>query len=204
MPRNLPIAPRHSRLEDAHALLMGSSFAAFGLVLLKAAGLVTGGIAGVALVLAYSTGAPVGTLFVIINLPFFLLAQKRMGWPFTIKSLIAMLLVAVLSSFIPAWLNLAGVQPAFAAIFGGSLIGMGVLSLARHRSSVGGIGILALYLQESRGWSAGLVQMVIDVLIVSASLVVIGVERSAYSVLSAIALNVVMLAYHRPGRYAGH
>ncbi len=204
MPRNLPIAPRHSRLEDAHALLMGSSFAAFGLVLLKAAGLVTGGIAGVALVIAYSTGAPVGTLFVIINLPFFLLAQKRMGWPFTIKSLIAMLLVAVLSSFIPAWLNLAGVQPAFAAIFGGSLIGMGVLSLARHRSSVGGIGILALYLQESRGWSAGLVQMVIDVLIVSASLVVIGVERSAYSVLSAIALNVVMLAYHRPGRYAGH
>jgi uncharacterized membrane-anchored protein YitT (DUF2179 family) len=183
---------------------MGSSFAAFGLVLLKSAGLVTGGIAGVALVIAYSTGAPVGPLFVAINLPFFLLAQKRMGWQFTIKSLIAMSLVAALSTFIPAWLNFFGVEPAFAAIFGGSLIGMGVLSLARHRSSVGGIGILALYLQESRGWSAGLVQMIIDIVIVTASLIVIGIERSAYSVLSALALNVVMLAYHRPGRYSGY
>lgn len=204
MPSTAPPGPRHSLLEDVHALLIGSSFAAFGLVMLKAAGLVTGGVAGIALILAYATGWPVGSLFVVINLPFFLLAQRRMGWIFTIKSLIAMLALAVLSHFIPDWMRLEGVQPIFAAIFGGSLIGMGVLSLARHRSSVGGVGILALYLQESRGWSAGLVQMLIDVLIVTASLAVIGFERSIYSALSAVALNVVMLAYHRPGRYAGH
>lgn len=204
MPSIAPPGPRHSLLEDVHALLIGSSFAAVGLVMLKAAGLVTGGVAGIALILAYATGWPVGSLFVVINLPFFLLAQRRMGWIFTIKSLIAMLALAVLSHFIPDWLRLEGVQPIFAAIFGGSLIGMGVLSLARHRSSVGGVGILALYLQESRGWSAGLVHMLIDVLIVTASLAVIGFERSIYSALSAVALNVVMLAYHRPGRYAGH
>lgn len=204
MPAIVQPAPRHSLLEDVHALLIGSSFAAFGLVMLKAAGLVTGGVAGVALILAYSTGWSVGPLFVLINLPFFLLAQRRMGWMFTIKSLIAMLALAALSHLMPDWLRLQGIQPIFAAIFGGTLIGMGVLSLARHRSSVGGIGILALYLQQSRGWSAGLVQMLIDVMIVAASLVVIGFERSAFSAISAIALNVVMLAYHRPGRYAGH
>ena len=38
---------RHSALEDVHALLIGSSFIAVGLTLLKAAGLVTGGVAGV-------------------------------------------------------------------------------------------------------------------------------------------------------------
>jgi len=199
-----PTSPRHTRLEDAHALLIGSGFAAFGLVMLKAAGLVTGGVAGLALIVAYSTGWPVGPLFVAINLPFFILAQRRMGWTFTLKSLGAMLLLAVLSQLIPTWLELEGANRAFAAIFGGTLIGMGVLSLARHRSSVGGVGILALYLQESRGWNAGFFQMGIDVIVVIAALAVIGLERSLYSVLSAVALNVVMLAYHRPGRYAGY
>jgi uncharacterized membrane-anchored protein YitT (DUF2179 family) len=198
------VASRHSLVEDVHALLIGSSFAAFGLVLLKAAGLVTGGVAGFALVVAYSTGWPVGPLFVAINLPFFLLARKRMGWTFTIKSLSAMLTLSALAVFIPSWLRVDGIQPAFAAIFGGSLIGMGVLSLARHRSSVGGVGILALYLQENRGWSAGVVQMVIDVIIVGMSPIVIGWQSSAFSVLSALALNLVLIAYHRPGRYTGH
>lgn len=197
-------APRHSRLEDVHALLLGSSFAAFGLVMLNAAGLVTGGVAGIALIMAYTTGLPIGFLFVIINLPFFLLAQRRMGWPFTLKSLISMLALAGLSHFIPTWLRLEGVNPVFAAVFGGTLIGMGVLSLARHKSSVGGVGIMALYLQEHRGWSAGLVQMVVDVLIIVASILIIDPWAAFYSTISAIALNIVMLAYHRPGRYAGY
>lgn len=203
MPSPVLSAPPHSRLEDIHALLIGSSFAAFGLVMLQAAGLVTGGVAGVALIVAYATGWPVGPLFVAMNLPFFALAQRRLGWRFTVKSVAAMIGVAALSHFIPSWIRLEGVDLAFAAIFGGTLIGMGVLSLARHRSSVGGVGILALYLQESRSWSAGLVQMVIDVAIIGTALIVIGPQRCAYSALSAIALNVVMLAYHRPGRYAG-
>jgi uncharacterized membrane-anchored protein YitT (DUF2179 family) len=204
MPERPQVALPHSRLEDAHALLMGSSFVAFGLVMLNAAGLVTAGVAGIALILSYATGWPVGPLFVVINLPFFLLAQKSMGSVFTLKSLGAMFVMAALARFMPLWLHLDRVQPAFAAIFGGSLIGMGVLSLARHRASVGGIGILGLFLQESRGWNAGFTQMLFDVVIVGASLPIIGVEKAAYSVLSVTALNVVMLAYHRPGRYAGY
>lgn len=196
-------APPHSLVEDAHALLMGSSFAAFGLVMLKGAGLVTGGLAGVALTISYLTGWPVGFLFVAINLPFFVLAQRKLGWLFTLKSLASMFALGLLSSWMPQWLKLEGVGPAFAAIFGGSLIGMGVLSLARHRASVGGIGILALYLQQRRGISAGLVQMMLDVLILAGAFAAIDVTQLGYSVMSAVALNLVMVAYHRPGRYAG-
>ncbi|WP_229813864.1 YitT family protein [Novosphingobium colocasiae] len=197
-------APPHSRLEDAHALLMGSSFVAFGLVILKAAGLVTAGVAGIALVLSYAMGWPIGSLFVAINLPFFLLAQKSMGVTFTIKSFGAMVILAALSRFIPLWLHLSSVQPAFAAIFGGSLIGMGVLSLARHKASVGGIGIVALLLQDRRGWNAGLTQMMFDMVIIGVSLPLVGLAKVGYSILSAVALNGVMFAYHRPGRYSGY
>lgn len=197
-------AAPHSRIEDAHALLMGSSFVAFGLVMLKAAGLVTAGVAGIALVLSYALAWPIGPLFVAINLPFFLFAQRSMGVTFTIKSLGAMTILATLARLMPLWLHMGSVQPAFAAVFGGSLIGMGVLSLTRHKASVGGIGIVSLLLQEKRGWNAGLTQMAFDVVIIGTALPVVGLVKVGYSILSAVALNGVMFAYHRPGRYAGY
>jgi len=204
MSTNQQAAPPHSRLEDIHALLMGSSFVAFGLVMLKAAGLVTAGVAGIALVLSYATAWPVGPVFVAINLPFFILAQRSMGATFTIKSFGAMVILAGLARFMPLWLQLGSVQPAFAAIFGGSLIGMGVLSLARHKASVGGIGIVSLLLQDRRGWNAGLTQMMFDVIIIGVSMPIVGLVKVGYSILSAVALNGVVFAYHRPGRYSGY
>ncbi|MEG3162378.1 YitT family protein [Sphingomonas sp. LB2R24] len=194
--------PPHSPAEDLHALALGSSLAAFGLVMLKAAGLVTGGVAGMALILSYRTGIQVGVLFVVLNVPFFLLARQRMGWTFTMKSFATMIALAAFAAAMPGWLRLLSVEPAFAALFGGSLIGMGMLSLARHRASVGGISILALYLQERRGWSAGLVQMTVDMMVVAASIVVIDVRSLGYSALSAFAQSLLVVIYHRPGRYA--
>lgn len=199
-----PLPSRHHWLEDGHALLMGVSFSAFGLVLLKAAGLVTGGVAGMALVISYLTGWPVGPLFAALSAPFFILAQRRLGLAFTIKSLVTVLALAGFTSLMPSWARLDHINPIFAAIFGGSLIGMGVLALARHRASVGGIGIIALYLQERRGWSAGLVQLVADIVICGAAFFITDAGHVALSVVSALALGAVMFTYHRPGRYTGY
>jgi len=195
---------RHSPLEDVHALLIGSSFIAVGLTLLKTAGLVTGGVAGVALILSYLTDWPVGTVFLVLNIPFDILAQRTLGWMFTLKTLATNLLLAGLALGMPHWLKVTGVNPVFAAVFGGTIIGMGILALARHHSSVGGVGVLALYLQEKRGISAGKVQMVADCLVVAAAFAVIDPTRLLLSILSAVALSVVIIANHRPGRYAGY
>jgi uncharacterized membrane-anchored protein YitT (DUF2179 family) len=198
------LGPRHSLAEDAHAILMGSSFAALGVVMLKAAGLVTGGVAGIALIASYLTHWPVGPLFFALNLPFFVIAQRALGWTFTLKSLATTALLSVFTLVMPGWLHIAGIDPVFAAIFGGSLIGIGVLALARHRSSVGGIGVLALWLYEKRGINAGQVQVTFDVLIVASAFFVVDLRHLGLSVLSAVALSLVMIAYHRPGRYAGY
>lgn len=185
-------------------MLIGSSFAALGVVMLKSAGLVTGGVAGIALILAYSTHWPVGPLFFALNLPFFIIAQRTMGWTFTLRSLATTGLLSFFTVVMPGWLHIADIQPVFAAIFGGSLIGMGVLALARHRSSVGGIGILAIWLHEKRGINAGKVQMTCDAMIVTSAFLVIDPRHLVLSVLSAITLSLVLIAYHRPGRYAGY
>lgn len=196
-------APPHTLAEDLHALALGSSFAALGLTLLKAAGLVTGGVAGAALLVAYATGLPLPALFPALNAPFFILARRRMGGAFTAKSLAAMGAVALLAALMPVWIRWSAVQPAFAAVLGGTLIGVGMLSLARHRASVGGVSILALYLQETRGWSAGAVQLTVDGIVVAASAAVIDGASLGYSALSAFAQSLVVIIYHRPGRYAG-
>ena len=195
---------RHTALEDVHALLIGSSFIAVGLTLLKAAGLVTGGVAGVALIVSYLGGWPVGVVFFVLNLPFYVLAQRTLGWTFTAKTLATNLLLAGLAWGMPSWLKVGGIDPVFSAVFGGTIIGMGILALARHKSSVGGIGVLALWLYERRGISAGKVQMASDCLIVAAAFAVISWDKLLLSILSAVALSVVIIANHKPGRYEGY
>ncbi len=195
---------RHTWAEDLHALLVGSSFAAVGLVLLKSAGLITGGVAGLALTLAYLTHWPVGAWFFGITLPFFAVFQSRMGWTFTLRSVAVTAALALFTTWIPSWLNVKGVDPVFAAIFGGTLIGMGVLALARHRASVGGVGLLALYLYETRKINAGKTQLAADILILLFACVAVDWRHLLLSILSAAALSLVMIAYHRPGRYAGY
>lgn len=195
---------RHTAIEDIHALLIGSSFCAVGLTLLKAAGIVTGGIAGIALIISYLGDWPVGAVFFVLNLPFYILAQRTLGWLFTAKTLVTNLLLAGLAWGMPYWLKIERVDPIFAAVFGGTIIGMGILALARHRSSVGGVGVLALYLQERRGISAGKVQLATDFLIVGAAFFTISFDKLLLSVASAVALSAVLIANHKPGRYAGY
>ena len=195
---------RHSALEDVHALLIGSSFIAVGLTLLKAAGLVTGGVAGVALIISYLSDWPVGIIFFVLNLPFYVLAQRTLGWAFTFKTLATNLLLAGLAWGMPHWLKVGGIDPIFAAVFGGTIIGMGILALARNRSSVGGVGVLALYLQERRGISAGKVQMAADCVVVAAAFFTITFDKLLLSIASAVALSAVIIANHKPGRYAGY
>lgn len=53
-----------------------------GLMLLKAANLVTGGMAGIALLLSYLVHYPPATLFLFINIPFFLFRRTSDGIAF--------------------------------------------------------------------------------------------------------------------------
>jgi uncharacterized membrane-anchored protein YitT (DUF2179 family) len=75
--------------------------------------------------------------------------------------------------------------------------------LFRHHASLGGLNVLALWLQERHGWRAGRVQMALDCAIVVAALALVEPARVALSVLGAVALNLVVAVNHRPGRYLG-
>jgi uncharacterized membrane-anchored protein YitT (DUF2179 family) len=192
---------RHSLFEDGQALLTGVLFVSLGLALFRHAGLVTGGTVGLAFLAHYATGWAFGPLLFAVNLPFYGLAWQRMGRRFTLKTFIAVSLLAVMSELLPRWLVFASVAPLFAALGGGALVGAGFIILFRHRASLGGLNVLVLWLQERFGWRAGVVQMAIDGLILLAAWPWIDAQRLALSVLAAGAMNFALAVNHKPGRY---
>ncbi len=193
----------HSLVEDIQALLFGSLFVAMAVVLFRAAGLFTGGTAGLAFLLHYLSGFPFGVVFFVVNLPFYVFAVRTMGWMFTFKTFIAVALLSLYSEWLPSLIDIGSIDPYFAAVMGGLLAGTGLLMLIRHRASLGGLGVLAIHLQRTRGWRAGKVQMAADCLIVGLSIFVVPPKAVLISVLGAIAVNVVIAVNHRPGRYMG-
>jgi len=202
-PLNELVPDKHSVFEDAFALVIGALLVSFGIELIKDAGLVSGGIAGVAFVLHYASGVSFGLLFFILNLPFYWLAFRRMGLEFTVKTFVAVALLAALSEVAHRLIVIERVNPGYAAALGGVALGLGCLALARHRASLGGVGIFVLYLQEHLGWRAGKIQMAIDCTIVASSLLLIEPTRVAWSVLGAVIMNAILAFNHKPGRYIG-
>ena len=192
---------RHAWYDDALAFVTGTLFIAIGVTMYTHVGLLTGGTAGIAFLAHYATGIGFGALFFAINLPFYLLAWRAMGRAFTLKTFVAVSLLSALTSAIPHWVGFSRLDPWFAAIAGGLMMGTGFLVLFRHHASLGGLNILVLVLQKRLGWRAGWVQMGIDGAILLASLALVEPQRILMSIAGAVALNLTLALNHRPGRY---
>ena len=76
-----------------------------------------------------------------------------------------------------------------------------MLALFRHRASLGGFGILALYLQDRFGWRAGFIQLAFDGMVLLASFFIATPFVILCSVLGALVMNLVIAINHRNDRY---
>jgi uncharacterized membrane-anchored protein YitT (DUF2179 family) len=192
---------RHSLLEDMQGIVAGAMLAALGVVMLQAAQLLIGGTAGLGFLVRYATDLSFGLVFFTINLPFYWIAYKRLGLVFTVKTFAAVAVTSVLTEITPRLITFEHLDPIAAALFGGLLIGCGMLILFRHRASLGGFGILALYLQDRFGWRAGFVQLGLDCVVLVLSFFLASPFVIACSVLAAVTLNLTLAINHRTDRY---
>lgn len=196
-----PPVVRHSHAEDAAGLVTGAFLASLGLYLLAAAGITTGGTAGLGLLVERAAGWPLPLAFALINVPFVLLAITRRGWAFTIRSAVAIGLVSGFSLLHPAMMSLVTLTPVYATVAGNLAAGIGVLIIFRHGASLGGFGVVALICQDRWGWRAGYVQLALDAVVILLSLFVLPAGAALLSAAGAIVLNMVLAMNHRPGRY---
>ena len=194
-------SPRYTLAEDAQGLIVSALQAALGIHLLRAAGLITGGTAGLALLIAYAGGWSFGATFFLINLPFYALAYARKGAAFTVKSFVSVTAVSALAEAMAPFVPLGGIHPAAAAVLFGVVCGVGLLGLFRHASSLGGVSIVALIVQDRTGLRAGWVQLGYDLALFAAALMILPAERVLWSALGAVILNAIIAMNHRRDWY---
>lgn len=191
----------HSLLEDAQAFLLGTALCALGLQFITHLSLVTGQTAGLAVLVSYVSGFSLGLVFFVVNLPFWVLAYIRMGPRFTIKSIIAVGLLSVMTEVLPNALVISHLSAPVGAALSGALVGLGLIILFRHGASLGGIGVLALFLQERLKIQAGWTQLAFDAVLFTVALGVLEWQLVAWSLVGAVIVNLIVAVNHRGDRY---
>ncbi|EPX83631.1 YitT family protein [Salipiger mucosus] len=195
-----PQPDRHTLWEDAQGILIGATLVALAIQFLRAGELITGQIAGLSLVISYPTGWSFGLVFFVLNLPFYWLAIRQLGWVFTVKNFVAVTLMSTLAETMPYVLTV-DVPPSLAAPLFGVVGGVGLLSLFRHGATLGGMGIVALWLQDTRGIKAGNTQLAFDLCVFALALMLFDWVTVIWSLLGAVILNIIITINHRRDRY---
>jgi uncharacterized membrane-anchored protein YitT (DUF2179 family) len=142
-------------------------------------------------------------VFFAVNIPFYGLALMRMGWAFVLKTVIGVTLLSVMAEAAPHLIRLDYIHPAVAAFLAGATLGLGVLAIFRHGASLGGVGILAYYLQDRFGLRAGYVQFGTDALIFAAAFALLDPVLVGWSLFGAALVNGIVAINHRGDLYVG-
>lgn len=201
MNTDLPVEKHYTLFEDLQGLVIASAQAALGIHLLRAAGLVTGGTAGAALILSYITGWSFGAVFFVINIPFYGFAYYARGLTFCVKSLTTVTFVSLMAEALKPVFRIEHVEPGIAAALFGVSAGVGLLGLFRHSGSLGGVSIVALILQDKFGFKAGWTQLIHDLALFTIAAFILPPERVLWSLLGAAILNFVIAFNHRRDWY---
>lgn len=204
MPSTVPIAQssiKHTPLEDVQGLATGVVMCTMGLVMLTHLGLITGQTAGLAVVISYLTGLSFGPVFFAINVPFYLFAVKAMGWEFTLKSLACVAALSLATELVPMGFTIERLDPVLGAVMFGVVTGIGLLAIFRHKGSLGGLGVVALWIQDRYGIRAGYIQLGFDAVLFIAAAFLFPLSVVMYSLLGAVVLNALIAFNHRRDWY---
>lgn len=170
---------------------------------MEAGGLLTGGAVGVAQLLAKSSGISLSVLYILISIPFFVLAIWKLGMSFATRSFVNILLVSYLVDLFPRFVQMDVSNQLVAAVIANTLAGIGVLAVFRHNSSLGGFQVIALLAQEKLKIQAGVAQAIIDFVILAIGLSTYGLSATLYSLVGVVIFNGILALNHRPDLYIG-
>ncbi len=193
----------YSTLEEAFALLLAAMLLSLGVTFFEASSAISGGLTGLTMLLVDYVPVSFGTLLVILNLPFYLLAYFRIGKVVAFKSVFCSSLVSLCVDHMWSVLDIAYIHPLYAAVAGGMLFGCGLLILLRHNGSLGGFTILAMYMERRWSIHIGRTQLIIDILIISLSYIHASLMGLILSCLAVSLLNLVIILNHKPRGYRG-
>ena len=154
-----------------------------------AAGLVTGGFSGIAILVKagtkslYGNGIPLWVTNLVLNIPVFLLAAKIKGVAFVKKALLGDLSLTVWLAVLPAW-KLSG-DFLLVALYGGLLQGVGIGLVFLGGGTTGGTDMMAAIIQKYlQHYSIAQIMQVIDAGVVLVGMYVFGIHKALYAIIA--------------------
>lgn len=195
---------KHSFWEDLFGITIGSVLLSVGINILENGGILTGGTAGLALLISHQISQNVAVVFPIVSAPFLILSWFKKGKIFTFRSTLTVLYVSFLVNLIPNALNIDVRNDLLASLISNIFFTMGLLALFRHNSSVGGFGVVALIAQERFNFKAGYAQLILDLTVMLAALFDYSPNQVFVSLVGVIVLNLGLAINHRADRYKGY
>lgn len=159
----------------------GAFLAAIGLELFLVPNqVIDGGIVGISIMLDATTSMSFSALLLLLNLPFFLIGIRSMGWRFTITGIIAISLLSLFSALLSTYPPVTN-DSFLAAIFGGLIDGLGVGIIIRFGGFLDGSDVVAVIADRKSVFSVGEVEMFLNLFILSAAGLVFGWDKAMYS-----------------------
>ena len=178
----------HAVVKDTLFIFFGIFAAAFGLEsFLLPNRFIDGGATGISLLVSEITEIPLAILIIFVNIPFLFMAYKTIGKQFAIKTLLAILGLAMVLALI----NFPEVtqDKLLVAVFGGFFLGAGIGMSIRGGSVLDGTEILAIYLSKKLGVKIGDVIILINIFIFLAAAYLLSIEAALYSMLTYLAAS---------------
>ena len=172
---------------NAALVILGILSAGMGLKgFLVSSNFIDGGVTGVSMLLAKTTGLSLAVWLPVVNLPFIVLGWRQMGGAFAVRSALAITGLAGALVFIPY----PDVTPdlLLTAVFGGFFIGAGIGLAVRGNAVLDGTEIAALIISR-RGdlLRVGDVILAFNVVLFLVAMAILGVNEGLYSILTYVA-----------------
>ncbi len=175
-------------IQNSFFIIIGILSAGFGLKgFLLPNSFIDGGVTGISLIIAEMTGFHLSILLVVINLPFLIMGFRTISKQFALRSIVAILLLAVTVHFIP--FPIITDDKLLIAVFGGFFLGLGIGLAMRGGSVIDGTEVLAVFISRRTSLTIGDVILIFNVLIFGVAAYVFTIEISLYAMLTYLAAS---------------
>jgi uncharacterized membrane-anchored protein YitT (DUF2179 family) len=146
-----------------------------------------GGVSGIAIIINYGTGWPIGLTMLVLNIPLIALGFWSLGrFRFLISTLYAVLLYSAGVDLLAQWLPAAGLTDdlLLSALYGGVVGGIGSGLVFRGGGTTAGTGILGRVLQFRTGIPVSQIYLGTDGAVVLVASLVFGWEKGLYALIT--------------------
>lgn len=186
-------------IRDYALIILGGFVQALALrTFLVPAQLVGGGISGIAQLLHYLWGWPIGVVTLLGNLPLFVLGWRYLGGPrFALRTILSVLSYTIFTDILIQFTGQAPITEDILlnTLYGGILLGVGLGLVYLGRGTSGGTDILGRILNQRLGMSISLAYMITDSFAVLLAGFFFGWEKSLYGLimiyLSGVAADMI-------------